>query len=92
LAASANASLADEDKAPDVAMPGGRPKSDVWKLFDDTADGSAICQRRRDVMVNPRPPKRESHLVTCTEYTLVEKKKRKRAAMESVEDEVRRNP
>ncbi|KAG2821211.1 hypothetical protein PC111_g11120 [Phytophthora cactorum] len=58
LAASANASLADEDKAPDVAMPGGRPKSDVWKLFDDTADGSAICQRCRDVMRRRRESER----------------------------------
>ncbi|KAE8953975.1 hypothetical protein PR003_g33753 [Phytophthora rubi] len=51
-------------------MPGGRPKSQVWQLFDEHADG-VKCKRCPAVIVNPKPLKLESHLAKCSGYTLL---------------------
>ncbi|KAE8954015.1 hypothetical protein PR002_g32202 [Phytophthora rubi] len=71
-------------------MPGGRPKSQVWQLFDEHADG-VKCKRCPAAIVNPKPLKLESHLAKCSGYTLLEKNKRKHVSEEREEERVRRN-
>lgn len=59
-------------------MPPGRPRLDVWELFDENGVDCS-CKRCRVHITKPSVAKLERHISKCGEYPLEDKLKRKRA-------------
>lgn len=69
----------------------GRPKSNVWTLFSEASENGRVKGLRCSTVIsNPKAHKLESHLMHCQDYTLMERKKRKRAAIERKEEDTRK--
>ncbi|OWZ17048.1 hypothetical protein PHMEG_0009065 [Phytophthora megakarya] len=68
-------------------MPGGRPKLEVWKRFDEMApDGSVQCLRCGDVISNPKVAKLHNHFTRCNGgWTRAEEKARKKDRLNGVQ-------
>ncbi|KAF4044505.1 hypothetical protein GN244_ATG03214 [Phytophthora infestans] len=69
----------------------GRPKSSVWTLFSEASENGRVkglrCSTEKS---NPKAHKLESHFMHCQDYTLEERKKRKRTAIERKEKDIRK--